>query len=101
MQLTIWADPQMSTLHIVQGGIENGDKAWLERAARLNRNAKTWVAPKSARVGDEVVICVLGHGFFATAAMRHRHFASRTDRLILRRTIRHGVQMMGRTILHT
>lgn len=57
----------MSTLHIVQGGIENGDKAWLEKAARLNRNAKTWVAPKSARVGDEVVIYVLGHGFFATA----------------------------------
>ncbi len=57
----------MSTLHIVQGGIENGDKTWLEKAAQLNRNAKTWVAPKSACVGDEVVIYVLGYGFFATA----------------------------------
>jgi 5-methylcytosine-specific restriction endonuclease McrA len=54
-------------LHIVQGGIENGDKAWLEKAARLKRDAKTWVAPKSARVGDEVVIYVLDQGFFATA----------------------------------
>ncbi|MEN6337220.1 MAG: hypothetical protein ABFE01_23430, partial [Phycisphaerales bacterium] len=57
----------MRLLHIVQGGVENGDKAWPEKAAQLNHDAKTWVAPKSARVGDEVVIYVLGHGFFATA----------------------------------
>lgn len=56
----------MSALHIVHGGVENGDKRWLERAARLHRRAKTWIVPKSARPGDEVVIFVGGFGFFAT-----------------------------------
>ena len=60
----------MSQLHIVQGGVDNGDKAWLERAARLKLNGKSWIAPKSARIGDEVVIFVPGHGFFATARVR-------------------------------
>ena len=56
----------MSELHIVQGGIENGDKRWLERAAKLNLNSRSWVAPKSAVPGDDVVVFVAGYGFFAT-----------------------------------
>lgn len=60
----------MSTLHIVQGGVKNGDKAWLERAARLNLSSGPWVAPKSAHVGDEVVIFVAAYGFFATARIK-------------------------------
>lgn len=56
----------MSTLHIVQGGVENGDKAWIERAARDNLSTPRWVAPKSAQIGDEVAIYVGGFGFFAT-----------------------------------
>jgi hypothetical protein len=49
-------------LHIVQGGIENGDKARLQRGT-----ADWWMVPKTAAVGDEVVICILGIGLFATA----------------------------------
>lgn len=60
----------MSQLHIVQGGIDNGDKAWLEKAACLKLNSKSWIAPKSACIGDEVVIFVSGCGFFATAHVR-------------------------------
>ena len=56
----------MTNLHIVQGGIENGDKRWLERAARLRLSRKAWIAPKSVVPGDEVVIFVGGYGFFAT-----------------------------------
>lgn len=56
----------MNALHIVQGGIENGDKRLLERAARLNLNFKSWVAPRSAVPGDDVVVFVAGYGFFAT-----------------------------------
>ena len=57
----------MRRLHIVQGGIENGDKAWLERAARNRLAARSWIAPKTAAIGDDVVIYVGGYGFFATA----------------------------------
>jgi HNH endonuclease len=57
-------------LHLVQGGIENGDKAWLERAARKRLDSPSWIAPKSAQVGDEVVIYVAGWGLFATARVR-------------------------------
>lgn len=52
----------MSTLHIVQGGIENGDKRWLERAARLSLNSRSWVAPRSAVLGDDVVVFLAGYG---------------------------------------
>jgi 5-methylcytosine-specific restriction endonuclease McrA len=60
----------MSNFHIVQGGIDNGDKAWLERAARRNLNSPSWIAPKGVAVGDEVVIYVAGYGFFATARVK-------------------------------
>src|SRR5688572_29372301 len=59
-------------LHIVQGGIENGDKAWLEKAARRGLRSPTWIAPKSAQAGDDVVIYVAGYGFFATARVASR-----------------------------
>jgi len=55
------------TLHIVQGGVKNGDKRWLERAAKRDLVATDWVVPKSVRVGDDVVVYVRGHGLFATA----------------------------------
>ena len=58
----------MQQLHIVQGGVENGDKDWLEKAARLARkNAPKWIVPKRAAIGDDVVVYVGGYGFFATA----------------------------------
>lgn len=57
----------MRRLHILQGGIENGDKKWLENAARNHWSSRGWIAPKSAMPGDEVVIYVAGFGFFATA----------------------------------
>jgi 5-methylcytosine-specific restriction endonuclease McrA len=56
------------SLHIVQGGVENGDKVWLERAAKRRlRSAPTWVVPRDARIGDDVVVYIAEHGFFATA----------------------------------
>ena len=57
----------MRALHIVQGGIENGDKAWLEKAAIRKWRAEFWTIPKNAKVGDEVVVFISGIGFFATA----------------------------------
>src|SRR5262245_49147562 len=39
----------MRRLHIVQGGLDNGDKKWLERAARNHWNSRTWIAPSSYR----------------------------------------------------
>ncbi len=56
-----------SRLHIVIGGVDNGDAAWLEKAARDGLKAPTWVSPKTGAVGDEVVVFVPGNGFFATA----------------------------------
>jgi hypothetical protein len=53
--------------HIVQGGIENGDKKFIERAATKKLSARRWVAPKSVQIGDDVVIYIGGFGFFATA----------------------------------
>jgi hypothetical protein len=60
----------MSKLHIVQGGIDNGDKKWLEKAARQKLDAPSWVAPKSSEPGDDVVIYVRDYGFFATAIIK-------------------------------
>ena len=56
----------MPKLHILQGGIENGDRDWLLQAARRNLRTSRWVGPKSAQAGDEAVIYV-GASFFATA----------------------------------
>jgi hypothetical protein len=62
----------MATLHIVQGGIDNGDKVLLERAARNQLDLRAWVVPKSVEVGDDIVIYIAGFGFFATARIKSR-----------------------------
>jgi hypothetical protein len=59
----------MKSLHIVQGGIDNGDKDFLEKASRKGLDAPIWVVPKSAMPGDDAVIYVTGYGFFATAVL--------------------------------
>jgi 5-methylcytosine-specific restriction endonuclease McrA len=59
-------------LHIVQGGIANGDKRLLERAARGRQLVQSWVVPKSATIGDEVVIYISGYGLFATGRVKSR-----------------------------
>ena len=46
-------DKRMYALHIVQGGFENGDKAWLERAARKKLDSTTWVVSKSVSISDQ------------------------------------------------
>jgi hypothetical protein len=48
-------------VHIVQGGILNGDRAALE-----SRSVHFWMVPKTADKGDELVIYIRGIGFFAT-----------------------------------
>ena len=60
----------MTALHIVQGGIKNDDKTWIEKAARNGLDARMWTAPKHAIPGDDVVMYVLGYGFFATATIK-------------------------------
>ena len=57
----------MRQLHIVQGGIANGDKKRLERAASRGTKIGTWIAPRKARIGDDVVVFIRGLGFMATA----------------------------------
>jgi ABC-type bacteriocin/lantibiotic exporter with double-glycine peptidase domain len=57
----------MATLHIVQGDI-GLDKLELEKAARDHVRIRTWIVPKSARIGDGFVrdnlLCMsLGHTF--------------------------------------
>lgn len=55
------------TLHLIQAGVKNRDKAWLERAARQHlRSSPNWVVPKAAAIGDPVVLYIGGYGFFAT-----------------------------------
>jgi HNH endonuclease len=54
-------------LHIVQGGIENGDKRELERLSVRGGRSSSWIAPKSSAVGDDVIIYIGGYGLFATA----------------------------------
>jgi len=62
----------MIALHIVQGGIANGDLAWLVKAARKGMKSQTWVIPKGSMPGDEAVIYIAGYGFFATATIMGR-----------------------------
>ena len=60
----------MTVLHIVQGGVGNGDKEWLEEAASKGWDAREWTVPKHAAPGDDVVIFVGGYGFFATSKIK-------------------------------
>jgi hypothetical protein len=55
-------------LHVVNGGYKaNSDKEVIERASRDNRMIRSWIVPKSAQIGDEVVINIDRFGLFATA----------------------------------
>jgi hypothetical protein len=54
------------------GGIQNGDKALLERLARGSQRTRSWVAPKSVIPGDEIIIYIRGFGFFATAGVESK-----------------------------
>lgn len=56
-----------AALHLIQAGVENGDRDWLVKAAGGKRRGADWVVPKSAQVGDAVVIYIRGQGLFATA----------------------------------
>lgn len=53
-------------LHILHGGVENGDKRWLEKAARLKLRSPSWIAPRHAKPGDEAILFVES-ALFATA----------------------------------
>jgi hypothetical protein len=59
----------MIKLHIVQGD-EVGDKKLLEKAAQNHMSTRSWIVPKTAKIGDEVVIYVGRYGFFATARIK-------------------------------
>lgn len=61
----------MTKLHIVQGGIENGDLDWIRSAAPEDTSVP-WVIPKNAEVGDDVVLYVGKHGFVATGSVATR-----------------------------
>ncbi len=58
-------ESKQTPLHLLNGGFGNSDRSTLERAARGNRKARAWVVPKSASIGDEVVINIAGQGLFA------------------------------------
>lgn len=60
----------MPTLHIVQGGISNGDKEWIDEAAKNGRDAKMWIVPKGAVPDDDVVIYIGRYGFYCTAKIK-------------------------------
>jgi len=53
-------------LHIVQGD-HDLDRKDLEKSARKRSPTSSWIVPKRAAVGDDVVIYVPSYGFFATA----------------------------------
>lgn len=84
-------------LHIVQGGINNGDKAGLESVAARKRNVSSWIAPKNVEIGDDVVIYIAGYGFFATARInsnserrsdwKNRYGAALRDVILIRPAI--------------
>jgi len=57
-------------LHIVQGGIVNGDKEAIEHAFQDKQDIKSWIVPKHAVPGDDVVVYIGGFGFFATALIK-------------------------------
>ena len=55
----------MRKLHIVQADA-GPDRAELVRRARDGRPTPSWITPRSASVGDDVVVYIGGYGFFAT-----------------------------------
>jgi hypothetical protein len=59
-------------LHLLNGGYGNGDKELLEKTVKHDCRAKSWVVPKSASVGDDVVINVADCGLFAVGKIASR-----------------------------
>lgn len=59
----------MVHLHIVQGGVANGDKGIIEKLAARGARAHIWTAPKDSEPGDDAVIYIGGYGFYATATV--------------------------------
>ncbi|MEZ5288042.1 MAG: HNH endonuclease [Vicinamibacterales bacterium] len=59
---------QQPRVHLVQGGVSNGDKDWLDANVGGNTrgNYTQWVVPKHAVPGDHVIIFVQGLGFYST-----------------------------------
>jgi HNH endonuclease len=59
----------MPPLHVVQGGLQNGDEAYVRKYGRQGKGtADGWVVPKNAKVGDDVAIFFIGGpGILATA----------------------------------
>ena len=55
----------MSLLHIVIGGVENGDKEQIDKADR--KRIVPWIVPKEATPGDTVLIYLHGFGLYASA----------------------------------
>ena len=81
----------MPTLHIVQGD-KVDDRRALLRCARSGRQTYSWIVPKAAAVGDEVVVYIGGDGFFATARVSappvkradwNNRYGARLDRIRL------------------
>jgi cytochrome c553 len=68
-------DPSFVTqkaLHLLNGGYDNDDEQALIRAAERNGRVGSWVVPKSAAEGDDVVINVARCGLFATGKIASR-----------------------------
>jgi hypothetical protein len=59
----------MTRLHIVQGGIKNRDKDFLEGVSNYGKTSK-WIVPKSCEIGDDIVIFIGPFGFFATGRIK-------------------------------
>jgi hypothetical protein len=58
--------PIMSMLHVVQGD-PDGDRLNLIEAAKEKLPLESWILPKNAEIGDEIVVYISSFGFFATA----------------------------------
>jgi len=56
-------------LHIVVGGVDNDDKATLDRVGRRNGRVKQWNVPKGAMPGDDIVIYIGGFGLYSTGVV--------------------------------
>ena len=63
---------QTETLHLLNGGYGNGDKKRLGRAVKTAGRVGPWVVPKSARIGEEVVINLGRQGLFAKGRVASR-----------------------------
>lgn len=56
----------MNSLHVVQGDAVE-DRRFLDKVARRSKRSETWILPRHAAVGDDVLIFIVGVGLYATA----------------------------------